>query len=58
MKDRGPIAAIEWAGWVVLLALLISGRPWVFPEGGRLLREQLRESLRSDRGHAGSIFRN
>lgn len=32
----------SWIAWTLLLGLLLGGQPWIFPQGGRLIVNELR----------------
>ena len=37
-RNRG-MEWITWALWILLLALILGGKPWFFPGGGKYLME-------------------
>ena len=44
-RDKGSAAQFffAWLAWIVIFALLISGKPWDFPRGGQGLLEPLND---------------
>jgi hypothetical protein len=37
---------LRWAFWTLFFSIALGGKPWIFPQGGRLWLDSISESVR------------